>query len=239
MPSSPLSDQAAYTQGEWYEAPCSRTTSPGCSSSAAPSSACPVGAVSAMISWSPLHPRCIAHTSPRRKPKPGVPATVKNGLSCPVRPWRCARLRVPDCSSCRCGRRSKLQRPPKSSNSRARAGRGRVTPTRFSDQLAALSFVTEVHERSTPSADNRSSMSTERRTPESRLPEAPPPGCNPADSSGPDESRMSTPSATRDRPTRENTSGDTMPEPLSAGVPPNPSPKCGSTLSRTGRSTAL
>ena len=84
----------------------------------------PSGSRSTRCTWLPLQATCTAHTSPRRKPKPGVPTTSSRVASWPVRPRRRLRSQVPWRAGCRCGERSRHQRPVRSSTSPARAGSG-------------------------------------------------------------------------------------------------------------------
>ena len=87
----------------------------------------PDGTRSTRCTVLPLQATCTPNTSPRPKLKPGTPATTTVAESWPVCPRRPSRSHSPSPSWWRCGIRSAVCRPVKSSTSPTRPGSGKTT----------------------------------------------------------------------------------------------------------------
>ena len=180
----------------------------------------PSGSRSTRCSWLPLHATCVAHTSPDRKPKPAVPATMSSVASWPVRPRRPVRSQVPSASGRRCGERSRHQRPVRSSTSSARAGSGSTARSAPTSSGVSSSEVLVSAARRRARRARRAGSAPPPRHPRRMPSRAPPPSPSPREAGDPARGGAA--------------AGPVRGVP---GVPSQPSPEVGSTLSAHGTSS--
>jgi len=198
-------------------------------------SACPApsGRRSARWTWSPLQAVCTPHTSPCPNPKPGDPAVSRRVESCPVRPRREARMRVPMERSCRWGARSRHQRPVRSRTSAASRGRGMVTRRVSRVHGAPAVLVTVLRARTSPEASSLSSQRSSSPSVTARTVTVPP---VPLPPSGAAPSRGST---STDRTVHAGKVTRPSWCPAIPGWPRHPSPWVGTRETQVGTSTPL
>ena len=164
IPSRPRSDQAPYGHGRGVRSsPGASTTSPGPRSSPPPSSGLALGGALGVV-------HVVAAPAPGARPTPRRSGSRSRGCRRPSAGWRrgrCGRAarRAPRCrarNGRRCGARSRVQRPVRSSSSPASAPTGstdRSAPTTYG--LPAV-LVSPVRVRTRPSAVRSSSTATAR-----------------------------------------------------------------------------